>query len=123
MSRYRFKGGTTSSTNRTKTSWPVEAKAQILALVDNGSTAPEAVQQIADDFGIDLADKPSYIKNAGSHVSRFRKELENAMSNPKHKKHAEAVKACQDAGLDIEPVLDDDEDEDDFSIDDEESTS
>ena len=108
MSKYQFKGSATTS-GKTKFTWPVEVKARILALVDlEGMSAPDAVQQIADEFDIDLTEKPSYIKNAGSHVSRFRNELANAMGNPNHKKHAEAVQACQDVGLEIESVDSDD---------------
>ncbi len=112
-SKFRFKGS--STTTRQKTSWSVEVKARVLQLVDiEEMTAPDAVSQAAEEFGIDLTDKPSYTKNAGSHVSRFRNELANAMSNPKHKKHADAVKACLDAGLPIEEVdFEVDEDEED----------
>ena len=111
-SKFRFKQGS-SATTRQKTSWSVEVKARVLQLVDlEDMTAPEAVAQAAEEFSIDLSDKPSYTKNAGSHVSRFRNELENAMKNPKHKKHAEAVKACQDVGLPVEEIeLEVDEDE------------
>lgn len=59
----------------TRNIWTLQAKARTLFLVENGYTAAEALALVAEEFNIDISNTPSYIKNAGTHVGRFRKEV------------------------------------------------
>jgi hypothetical protein len=92
---FQLKGGSRVS----KASWPIEAKIGVLAAVKSGKTAQAAIAEVAMEFEIDL--KPSYTKNAGSHLYRFRKEITTALA--KEKVSAEALTMLQDADL-VSPV-------------------
>lgn len=96
---FRFKKGTQASTRNI---WSVRAKAMALSLILEGKTAAEAIAVVAEQFGIDISETPSYTNNAGSHIGRFRVSLSNALASPSHKGHQEAIDACKEFGLEIE---------------------
>jgi hypothetical protein len=80
-----------------KSRWPIEAKARVIQAVDGGTSAVQAIATIATEFGITL--KPSYTKQAGSHVFRFRKELSKILADEQNPKYAEAAQVAQSLGI------------------------
>jgi len=95
MSQFTLKGGAKGS----KASWPTDAKVKVMVGVKGGKTAQVAIADVATEYGIEL--KPSYTKNAGSHLFRFRKEVAAALA--KEKVSAEAIAMLQGVDL-ISPV-------------------
>jgi hypothetical protein len=98
MSSFRLVQGTAT---RTKNVWAVRAKVRALALVQGGSTAAQAIAAVAGEFGIDVSATPSYTKNAGSHIGRFRTEVARLLQK---ENNDEVVAACQEFGIPVEPV-------------------
>jgi hypothetical protein len=92
-----------SGTGRSgRTVWPVEAKAKVIALTSGESKikATEAVAQVANEFGLAL--KPSYVKMAGSHVFRFRTEINKILADETNKRYTETLAIAQGLGIAIE---------------------
>ncbi len=75
-----------------RTYWPYKVKAAIIREKLDGKSDREAIREVAERSGIHL--KPSYIKDAGSHVYRFRKEIRRIIENPFHPDHADVVEIC-----------------------------
>jgi len=82
--------------------WPIEAKAKVIALTSGEPKvkATEAVAQVAREFGLAL--KPSYVKMAGSHVFRFRAEINKILTDTENKRYAETLRIAQELGLVVE---------------------
>ena len=93
----------TGKGNSNKEKWPFEAKVKAVALkLNSGKTAKEAIQEVADDYDLEL--KPSYEKHAGSHIWRFCREVEKKVE----KDDAEAIRLVREYLPDL--VEDDEED-------------
>jgi hypothetical protein len=97
MAKFQFVKGVAT---RTKNQWSVRAKVEALSMVKDDTTATQVIAAIADSYGIDISETPSYIKNAGSHIGRFRTEIAKRLA----KGDQEAVAACQEFGVAIAPV-------------------
>jgi hypothetical protein len=92
---FRFVKGTATHTRNT---WPVRVKVQVLSKVENGLTAADAINIVADELGIDISNTPSYQSKAGTHIGRFRKEIADLLQ----KGNTEAIEACREFGIEIE---------------------
>ena len=84
---------------KSKTRWPLEAKASVIRAKQDGKTAVEAFAAIAEEFALDL--KPSYRTLAGahSHLFRFRRELRSAKQSPSARNHTKVAALCAELGI------------------------
>jgi hypothetical protein len=97
MAKFQFVKGVAT---RTKNEWPVRAKVLALSMINNETTAAKVIAEVADKFGIDVSETPSYIKNAGSHIGRFRTEIAKRLE----KGDQAAIDACTEYGVEIKQV-------------------
>ena len=97
MSHTEVNRDTTGS--KSKTRWPVEAKAAVIRSKQDGKTAVEAFAEVAEEFALDL--KPSYRTTAGahSHLFRFRRELRSAKESRSAKGHTKVAALCAELGI------------------------
>ena len=100
MSQFTLKG---TSGRSGRTVWPIEAKAKVIALTTGEPKvkAVDAIAQVAQEFGLTL--KPSYVKMAGSHVFRFRAEINKILTNTESKRYAETLRIAREIGI-VVPV-------------------
>ena len=103
MASFQFVKGTST---RTKNHWSTRAKVHALALVQQGSNAASAIEAVATEFDINISETQSYVKNAGSHIGRFRADVLKALASAEHKRHQEVIDACTEYGIEIEPIAD-----------------
>ncbi|RLI50278.1 MAG: hypothetical protein DRP09_20070 [Candidatus Thorarchaeota archaeon] len=81
------------SGNGRKSTVPVAFKVRVLELVNTGKPSKAAIEEAAGEFELEL--KPSYTKFAGSHVWRFRKEIQKLID----KEDQETIELVKAAGL------------------------